>query len=238
LTHIEWIFADEWNTNPIWTEEGVGEIRRVIEASGVALHSVCADYFKDVPYLRASGEIRSVLASMLERLVVQTSLVGGKFIDLPFVDASRIEGRQEFPLVQEFLEPALAKAASLGITITLETSLGPADFRALLEYVNHPHLAVNYDTGNSASLGYNCAEEIDSYGTWIKTVHIKDRKLHGSTVPLGTGNADLPTFFRRLSDAGFDGPLVFQAAREGDELGNARKNIEYVTRLLKGIGIA
>ena len=51
---------------------------------------------------------------------------------------------------------------------------------------------INYDIGNSAALGYDSAEEISAYAPRILHVHVKDRVRGGTTVPLGTGNADLP----------------------------------------------
>ena len=38
-------------------------------------------------------------------------------------------------------------------------------------------MTVNYDTGNSAALGYDPDEEFKSYGHKITDLHIKDRLL-------------------------------------------------------------
>ena len=234
LSHIEWIFErGEWEKNPLSVGNGIEETRELIRESGVGIVSVCADYFLDIPYLRSDGNGRKELREKLEWLVVQSGKIGAKFIDLPFVDASAISGRDEFPLVRDFVTPALRWAEARGITIALETSLNPEDFRHLLLYFDHPQLMVNYDTGNSAGIGYDCAEELNSYGKWIRTVHIKDRKLHGTTVPLGTGNADFPIFFALLQSLRYGGPIVLQAAREGDETQTAIKNRKFVQRFLE-----
>src|SRR6478609_3529756 len=43
---IEWIFeAPRFEENPLWTPAGRAEIRGLIAESGVAVQSVCADYF-------------------------------------------------------------------------------------------------------------------------------------------------------------------------------------------------
>jgi len=234
LSHIEWIFErDEWDKNPLSTDKGIEEIREAIRTTGVGVVSICADYFLDVPYLLADVDGRKELREKLEWLVVQSSKIGAQYIDLPFVDASAIPGRDEFPRVREFVTPALRRAEIHGITIALETSLNPEDFRHLLLLFDHHRLMANYDTGNSAGIGYGCAEELNSYGKWIRTVHIKDRKLHGTTVPLGTGNADFPAFFVLLQSLKYRGPVVLQAAREGDETQTALKNREFVQRHLE-----
>jgi hexulose-6-phosphate isomerase len=82
-------------------------------------------------------------------------------------------------------------------------------------------------------LGYDSREEFEAYGPHIKTVHIKDRKKGGSTVPLGTGNADFSQTFKLLAEQGFSGPLIFQAARQGDEVENARNLLRFVDPFLK-----
>jgi L-ribulose-5-phosphate 3-epimerase len=237
LSHIEWIFeGDEWEKNPIITQEGVKEIKKLIGETSVRVEAVCADYFMDFPYFDAADEARRDLQKMLCRLVVQTKAIGGKFIDLPFVDASQIRSKDEFRLVREFISPALEAAEKAGIIIALETSLAPADLRTLLLLINHHCLQANYDTGNSSSLGYDCREELTTYGEWIRTVHIKDRVLKGGTVPLGTGNADFDAFFSELSRLDYRGPIILQAAREGDEAQTALKNIRFVMSYLNREG--
>ena len=49
---------------------------------------------------------------------------------------------------------------------------------------------INYDTGNSASLGFKIADE-KIYFNRVHNVHIKDRLYKGKTVKLGHGNCDL-----------------------------------------------
>ena len=41
---------------------------------------------------------------------------------------------------------------------------------------------VNYDTGNSASLGYDIKEEFAEYGNLISDIHIKDRLVNAGSV--------------------------------------------------------
>jgi L-ribulose-5-phosphate 3-epimerase len=233
LDFIEWIFeAEEWEKNPLSGEEGVQEIKEIVAQTGVGVASVCADYFLDTPYLTATDSTKTDLREKLEFLAVQAKKIGAEFIDLPFVDASAIRERSQFMSVKGFIEPALKRAETLGVTIALETSLTPQEFRELLHLCMHPNLAANYDTGNSAALGYDCAEELRTYGKWIRTVHIKDRRLHGSTVPLGTGEADFVTFFHHLWQLGYQGPFTLQAAREGNEVQTAIKNKKFLERYL------
>ena len=65
-------------------------------------------------------------------------------------------------------------------------------------------------------LGYRPDNELATYGDRVFSVHVKDRLLGGTTVPLGTGDADLPGAFRALGRAGYVGDFILQTARADD----------------------
>ena len=78
-----------------------------------------------------------------------------------------------------------------------------------------PHnIYLNYDMGNSASLGYDPKEEIDILSKYIVNVHIKDRKLAGDTVPLGKGSVDFNSVLQNLKKINYKGDLILKYARE------------------------
>ena len=52
---------------------------------------------------------------------------------------------------------------------------------------------MGYDTGNSASLVINLMKK--KYFDKVHNIHIKDRKIKGSTVRLGKGNFNFTNFF-------------------------------------------
>ncbi|MDQ7816756.1 MAG: sugar phosphate isomerase/epimerase family protein [Melioribacteraceae bacterium] len=236
LNAIEWIFeADEWEKNPISSEIGIKEINDFQKKTGIEICSVCADYFMDIPYFSADSNLRKDLKEKLNWLVVKSSEINASFIDIPFVDASRIPSHKEFDLVEEMISEAAGKAAEHNIILALETSLNPSDFKTLLQKINHPNVMSNYDTGNSSGIGYNCVEELSAYGNYIRTIHIKDRLLTNGTKPLGTGSADFHSFFKTLSNYNYSGPIILQAAREqdGEEVSTAIKNRKFVEEFLR-----
>jgi hexulose-6-phosphate isomerase len=99
-------------------------------------------------------------------------------------------------------------------------------------------LKVNYDSGNSASLGYDVGEEVAAYGDRIGSVHIKDRIRGGGTVPLGTGGAKIPVLLSHLFRIGYQGDFVMQVARgeAGKELAWIRHNRALVLNQLRDAG--
>ena len=235
LNFIEWIFeADEWEKNPIATDRGIDSIIGLKKENHIDVPLLCADYFMDIPYLKSSDNVKKELIEMLDWLIERSSKMGVKYIDIPFVDNSKIENKSMFSEVVSFISPVLNSAVEKGITLTLEASLNPEDFLELLELFNHPNVKANYDTGNSSGIGYDPVEELSSYGEYVRTIHIKDRVINNGTVPLGAGSAEFDKFFKQLKKLNYNGPFVLQAAREkeGQEIDTAIKNRKFVESYL------
>jgi len=231
LCYIEWIYdAYGADMNPLTHD--LAALRREIDASGVALRSMCADYFMDFPLVRCNEEERRERQQLLHELLERSATIGIGRIVIPFVDASRIETPDDIANVCAALREALPVAHRTGVELHLETSLDPAGFRALLDLVDDPFVKVNYDSGNSSSLGYAPAEEFAAYGHRIGSIHIKDRVLGGGTVELGTGSTDFPAVFAGMRAISYRGDITLQVARppDGDEVGWAQKNRAFVER--------
>lgn len=221
LDAIEWIFdAYGEDTNPISTDQGIAELENLATAHGISVRSVCADYFMDCPFLRSTPSQREDRIRKMDWLLSRCQRLGIGRVVVPFVDSSAITTDAEKRETLGILQRLLDSAERYRVELHLETSLGPGDFAALLDECQHPLLRVNYDSGNSASLGYAPAEEFASYGSRIGSVHIKDRKRGGGTVPPGTGDADLSAVFLGLAQLRYSGDYVLQIARppDGEEL--------------------
>ena len=134
---------------------------------------------------------------------------------MPFVDASGIHSETELQTVIGLLRRALPAAEETGVELHLETALYPPQFARLLAALPHAKIRVNYDSGNSSSLGYHPRDEFAAYGDRVGSVHIKDRVRGGGTVPLGSGDADLPAFFECLRKVNYQGDFILQVARDG-----------------------
>lgn len=234
LTAIEWIYdlfgAD---MNPLATDAGIEQIKSLATLHHVAVRSVCADYFMDKPFLRTGEADIAERVATLKWLLERCQLADINRVVLPFVDVSRIETPKETDQVVEILNSVVETAMVTNVEIHLETSLSPNDFAALLEKIPHPMVKVNYDSGNSASLGYDVSEEIQAYGNRIGSVHIKDRVRGAGTVPLGKGDADLSALATELKKCGYSNDLILQVARgiPGDEVAWARQNRIAVEKL-------
>ena len=235
LDGLEWIY-DTFGEgeNPIETADGRGHLRQLCAEHRVTVDSVCADYFLDQPLLRVHVDVRGQLEHRLYKLMEAGGAMGIRYIVLPFVDASRIVSDEEADEVVAILRRAMACAERSCVELHLETSLNPHRFAALLARVDHPLMKANYDSGNSASLGYRPDEEFACYGSRVGSVHIKDRVRDGGTVPLGSGDVDFAAVFRCLRSTGYSGDYVLQVARdsEGHEIEWARANGAWLRKKL------
>ncbi len=239
LECIEWIYdlygAD---VNPLATDAGVQSMRSLSKKHMVRILSVCADYFMDKPLIRVNAKELEERLQCLFWVLRQGQHVGVQYIVLPFLDASRIDTEAEFNSVVELLKRVVPVASETGVNIHLETSLEPARFGRLLSKVPDPAIKVNYDTGNSASLGYSPREEFAYYGKRVGSIHIKDRVRGGGTVPLGTGAADFESVASCLIQNNYAGDFILEVARglPGDEVNWNRQNCEFVKKnfVLKG----
>jgi sugar phosphate isomerase/epimerase len=133
------------------------------------------------------------------------------------------------------MQDAFKLAKDLDLKISLETDLSPIAFKELLEQIDLDFVQANYDIGNSASLGFDPKEELNAYGQRILNVHVKDRKLGGTTVQLGTGNADINLVIQKLQEFGYSGGLTMQAARGENDVETAQEQLEYVKTILSNL---
>ncbi len=223
LDEIEFIFDyDNYEENPLWTEEGTDRVASLIKETGVKIKSLCFDYFMRRPFYKyAQSErqaVREENKAFLLRMFEAMDRLGGELIEIPAVDDSSLKSDEEKDIYREFLKEILAATDEKyhHIRIGLETDLKVRDFVDFIDSVGDQRLGANYDSGNSSGLGYDLYEEVTGLRHRIFNIHIKDRVYKGTTVALGTGSADFDALFKGLKEIGYDQSFIIQAAR-GDE---------------------
>jgi hexulose-6-phosphate isomerase len=232
---IEWIVEKPLEINALMTKSGMQEIKEIILKTGVRVDYVCADIFMQQPLVRMSEKIKEENKKILEQILINSKEIGAIGVEIPFVDASSIKTESEIEELISVTEDAFKLAGEIGIDVSLETDLNAKEFKKLLEKIDLDHVKANYDIGNSASLGYEPLEELENYGQKILNVHVKDRKLGSTTVPLGTGNADIRCVFEKLDEIGYTGGITMQAARGEDDVATAREQLMYTLEMMKKI---
>jgi len=231
LDEIDFIFdLDRYQENPLWTKDGISRIKKAIASSGVKVKHICADFFMRRPFFRVSEAERKENVAILKKLIENAKEIGAQNIEIPLVDNSFVKTEEEKDILVKSLKECLRKAKELNLTLSLETDLPPKDLLDLVKRFADPFLRITYDSGNSASLGYDSYEEISTHGQHLSNVHIKDRVLGGTTVPLGKGDADFEKLFRGLKEKNYKGSFTLQAARQedGKEVETILSYVEFV----------
>jgi sugar phosphate isomerase/epimerase len=229
LELIEFIFDHEQaESNPLLHETGLTAIQTVSEQTKVEVKTICADYFMEAPIHHSVQEVAIQSSQMLQKLLLNAKKIGVTDIVIPCVDQSSLKNEADVLSFLRNIRPAKDVAENLGINLALETDLPPRAFREFLATLDSKIFTVNYDTGNSAALGYDPLEELAAYGDRISDIHLKDRPKGGSSVPLGTGDADFQAFFAALAQVGYDGPLIMQAYRDDEGIQVFRRQLAWL----------
>ena len=229
LKHIEFILDYEgYELNPLMTSRGLDRIKKISNETGVTVKTICADYFMEAPLHSKNEEICSKSINVMINLIQNASKIGVTDIVLPCVDQSSLQTEREINLFKNNISYILENTNNFDVNLSLETDLPPQEFLELIETFNSDRIKVNYDIGNSASLGFNLEEELEAYGSFISDIHIKDRLLNGGPVVLGKGAADFKTFFKELKKINFDGPFIMQAYRDDEGLEVFKKQLEWI----------
>jgi inosose dehydratase len=134
------------------------------------------------------------------------------------------EGRRQ---MVESLRRIGDAAALLGVTVSLETHKGPTQnakaMLATMNDVDHPHIRLNFDTGNIAyyNAGADPVAELEQVKHLVRNVHLKDNRggLEDWYFPaVGDGGAvDFQRVRTVLDGVGFRGPYTIEIEGIGGE---------------------
>ncbi|MGK7872269.1 MAG: sugar phosphate isomerase/epimerase family protein [Xenococcaceae cyanobacterium] len=219
---MEWTIEQErLYENPLMTEDGRQKIRRLCAQHGIEIPSLTGDCFMQAPFWKSDGERRTTLLDDMAAVLEAAAELGIRYIVVPLVDNGRLENEQQVEALYSGLETVHSLMRDADIQIAFESDFPPKRLQKFIASLDEALFGINYDIGNSAALGYDPSEEIAAYGSRILNVHVKDRILEGTTVPLGQGNADLPCVFQLLKETGYRGQYILQTARavDGDHVG-------------------
>ena len=233
---IEFILDyNDYEENPLMSASGCKKIKDIVNQSGVKVKTVCADYFMDAPLHSTDLNVATLSAAVLRELIINSRTIGVTDIVLPLVDHSSVRDLESQDLFIRAIEPFFSYLDEQNMNLNLETDLDPTAFKNLLNQIDSDRVTVNYDTGNSAGLGYDPEQEFAAYGDRITDIHIKDRVKNGFSVCLGQGSADFTKIFKCVQNYGYSGPFIMQAFRDDDGLEIFKTQLTWLRSLIGNI---
>lgn len=216
---MEWtIDQNRLYENPIMTEEGQDEIKSLCKKYNFLIPSLTGDCFMQAPFWKTSDSRYSEkLKNDFKAIVNSCNKTNIKLLVVPLVDEGSLTNIHEENALIDFLIDQQLYFKRSGVRIAFESDYSPLELYNFISKLDYDIFGINYDIGNSASLGFNPLEEFKYIGERIKNVHVKDRPLGGSTVPLGEGDADFKNVFNLLKSYNYKENYILQTARSIDE---------------------
>lgn len=228
--YIELIAERQHNeNNPIWTDEGIENIKALAERNEMSLHVILNDYIIDHSLAGNKGVIEQTL-----KLISQAKLLGIQKLILPLFEKSELT-EDNFTEYKNTLKKIANIAQENNILVCLETILNGKCLLNLLEFMDHSNIKCVFDTGNQIAFGHDIYSDISLLGVQIHHVHIKDKNDQNENVLLGTGKVNFCKVFESLSAIGFRGPYTFETARGKDPVKTAKYNLQFVNYFMEEV---
>ncbi len=215
---MEWTLDyDNLYENPIMTIEGRKEIKSLSEKYSILIPSITADCFMQKPFWKSKNNEMTFQQKVFKDVSHASSKLGIKYIIVPLVDNGSILNKAHENHLVNFLVKNKKLFENLNLQILFESDFTPKKLGEFIRKFPSHIFGINYDTGNSAAAGYDPSEEFYHYGTFIKNVHIKDRKKNGTTIALQEGDTDFDKVFINLKTISYKGNFILQTARDKDK---------------------
>lgn len=236
LGFIEWTL-DQFNLleNPLLTSSGRDIIKGLVRKTGIGVPSVTGDCFMHLPLQHDKDHI-----GRIELILEAMSDVGNcSTLVIPFVDQSALCDSDAISLVQRKLMDFESLLEQTGTIIAIESDFEPSKIIEFLEPLDPSYYGVTFDMGNSASLGWDPAYELETLSSRLRHLHVKDRVIGGHTVALGTGAADFQSIFQSDVLRNYRGILTLQVARAFDHISpreSVQRAHDYVMPFVRMLG--
>jgi L-ribulose-5-phosphate 3-epimerase len=234
LKFIEWTLDyDQIFSNPIFIKKKIQQIRKLSQKNSIKIKSLTGDCFMQNPFWKKKNHTKEV--SDLKKIIQACSNLGIKFIVVPLVDNGSLQELWHEKKLIIIFNSLVNFLKNKKIIILFESDYNPKRLQNFIKKFNPAFFGINYDTGNSAALGFDVKKEFYYYGNFIKGVHIKDRSLKGPTVRLGEGNVNFKLIFRLLKKIKYKNHIILQTARSKNnkDVQEMKINLKYISKIIK-----
>ena len=234
MRYIEWTLDyDTFNKNPLLKKSGIKKIKELSKKNSIKIKSLTGDCFMQKPFWKTSKNKK--LLNDFKKILNSCKKVGIKYIVVPLVDNGKIRDKKTEKNLINICKKLIKELKKKNVQILFESDFEPKRLKKFILNFDKQYYGINYDLGNSASLGYNIDDEFKNYSKYIKNIHIKDRVYNGNTVRLGNGDANFKKLFKNLKKYRYRNMLIFQTARSKieDDVGEMKKNLKFIKKFYK-----
>jgi sugar phosphate isomerase/epimerase len=234
FSYLEWIYeAERAAENPIASRRGRSAIRACAETSGLAVGSVCADYFMVHRLAGGSAQERAEHADALSELVRWSHELGATRILLPLLETSAVDTPELVREVTESIQRVCPILDECNVVLGLEMEIPGRDYAAVIRGIGHDKVRAYYDTGNSTAQGFDIARDVLPLLPVLEAVHLKDRVRGGKSQPFGHGGANFAGFFGVLAESGYHGDFLTQHYFDAEPERSAAHSLGFVRDQLR-----
>ena len=211
---MEWTLDyDGLLKNPLMTKHGNYRITRLCNEFKIQIKSVTADCFMQKPFWKLSDDELFYHKKIFLKVVHACSSLGINIIVVPLVDNGSITNSNELKIFSEFISSNSELFLASKIKIAIESDFEPKKLAKFTNNFDSRIFGINYDTGNSAGLGFYPEDEFNAYHERIINIHFKDRVLGGATVPFGQGDTNFILLIKLINEINYDKNFILQGAR-------------------------
>ena len=121
LSCIEFILDyNDAKDNPLLSNEGIDNINAIIDKTGVAVKTICADYFMEAPIHSENQNVALQSSNILTRLLNNSVSLGVTDVVIPCVDQSSLSSQIYVDNFVQRLSPIVDIAENTKINISLD----------------------------------------------------------------------------------------------------------------------
>lgn len=216
--------SDERLARLDWTGEEIGEVRRLMDETGIVFSSMCLSGHRRFPFGSRNPETRKKAYEIMEKGIILAQKLGIACIQLATYDVYYEESDAETEaLFLQGMKDSVAMAAKAGVILAMEimdTAFVGTILRAThyLREIPSPYFKIYPDMGNLTQFSSDPESEFELGMPDIVAVHVKETKPGVfKCVPFGTGTVRFADLFRKLHDLGYEGRFMIEMWADNDK---------------------
>lgn len=232
---MEWtIDYFKFYQNPLIDKKQLNVIKKLKENNNLKIESVTCDFYMQKPITSAKTPyLKKKIFENIINLIKSCRKLNIRSIIIPLVDNSSLTKSEDENKTVDFFLKFNHLLKKTNIKILFEIDFSPKKIVKFIKKFDDCY-GINYDSGNSACLGYKIEDE-KVYFDRVHNIHIKDRIYGGKTVKLGQGDCNFKSLFNFLNKRGYKKNLILQTAKtwKKNEIGEILDNIKFIKKFIK-----